>query len=133
MTPPDDEVNRRLNEIEERLASLEDIDEEAPDVEGEGQRSLRLALADFLRNDAVGNALTQLAKVPEHWATLKTKEMDAQKQLSLNANRWGILFSCFLLTVLSILVWNGKITKELAAGLIGSLIGYWYGRDRGKG
>jgi hypothetical protein len=44
----------------------------------------------------------------------------------------GLGFSAFLLVILIALLWHDKITKELAAGLLSSLIGYWYGRDRPK-
>lgn len=52
---------------------------------------------------------------------------------SLKTYYAGLLFSAFLLLVVSVLLWNDKMSKEVAAGLFGSLIGYWYGRDKPKG
>jgi hypothetical protein len=135
------EEKERLHDIEDRVQNLEqgysgEGGEEgqgyAPTVEGEGQKALNLAFARLLNNEAVVQALTSLTKTVgdavKERVGLKTKEMDVQKQLV----RLGLGFSAFVLIMLSALVWKGKITQDLAAALIGSLIGYWYGHDRGK-
>ena len=139
------EENQRSEAIEERLQSLEqgqagegDSDSLPPNVEGEGEKTLRLALAAFLNNEAVVRAVTELPKTiadaVRQRSEVKAKEVEAQKQISLRIYYWGLGFSALVLLVLSVLLWHDKITKELAAGLFGALIGYWYGygRDRGR-
>lgn len=136
------EEGLRLNTIEERLNDLEGVHENvsggpAQKPEGEGQRAAFLALAGFLNNETVVKAATDLTKTlgetVKEWSTVKTKEIETQKKISLVTYYVGLLFSAFVLAVLSALVWNDKIGKELAAGLFGSLIGYWYGREKTKG
>ena len=70
---------------------------------------------------ALGIAVTE-------WSGLKAKQLEAQKKVSLRTYYWGLAFSAFVLLFLGALLWHDKISKELAAGLIGSLIGYWFGR-----
>jgi len=128
----------RLNAIEDRVADLEEDDQPggAADSigEGEGQRSLRLALATFLNNENIARAtsdvIAALGSTIKGWSALKAKELHSQKVISLGTCFAGLGFSAFLLVVLSSLLWHDKITKELAAGLLGSLLGYWYGRDK---
>jgi hypothetical protein len=134
----------RLNSIEERLRDLEDETGARPrendqhsNVEGEGEKALRLALAQLLSNESVIQALTGVintaGQVIKDRVELTGKENEAQRHVSMRMYYSGLAFSAFLLLVLSTLLWDNKITKELAAGLIGSLIGYWYGRDKPKG
>jgi hypothetical protein len=131
----------RLNAIEDRVSDLEGdaLHEDAADStrEGEGQKALRLALAGFLDNENIAKAASELVatlgSTIKEWSGLKTKELQNQKAISLGTYFGGLGFSAFLLVILSTLLWHDKITKELAAGLLGSLIGYWYGRDKPKG
>ena len=62
----------------------------------------------------------------------KTKEADAQRAFAWKATLMGLGFSALVFILLCVLLWHDKITKELAAGLIGSLIGYWYGHQKDK-
>lgn len=153
-----DEPIDRIDELEERLAGIEevlrlnaiedrvrDLEEDANEEgnadnsthEGEGQKALRLALAAFLNNENMAKAaselVTTLGSTIKEWSGLKTRELQNQKAISLGTYFGGLGFSSFLLIILTALLWHDKITKELAAGLLGSLIGYWYGRDRPKG
>lgn len=132
----------RLNAIEDRVNDLEeDVNHEGDDDdsthEGEGQKALRLALAAFLNNENMAKAaselVTTLGSTIKEWSGLKTKEVQNQKAITLGTYLGGLGFSAFVLVILTALLWHDKITKELAAGLFGSLIGYWYGRDRPKG
>lgn len=132
----------RVNAIEARVNDLEgDAQHEGPPdestLEGEGQKALRLALAALLNNENIAKAaselVTSLGTTIKELSSLKTKELQNQKTISLGTYFGGLGFSSFLLVILSALLWHDKITKELAAGLLGSLIGYWYGRDRLKG
>ena len=82
---------------------------------------------------AASELVTTLGGAIKEWSGLKTKELQNQKTITLGTYFGGLGFSAFLLVILSALLWHDKITKELAAGLLGSLIGYWYGRDRPKG
>lgn len=129
----------QLTRIEERLTNLEEdsVRRVEPEMEGEGQRNLRIALADFLRSEtgvkAVVELTRSLADGVKEWLVLKTREATACKEVSVKLHYLGLAFSAFVLLMLSILLWHDKITKELAAGLLGSLIGYWYGRDKPRG
>ena len=131
----------RLRDIEDRVGDLEaganDDDPDSPPPEAEGQKAMRLAIAQFLNNEttakAVSDLLTTLGDTVKEFAGLKTKELQNHKSISLWSYFGGLAFSAFLLVILTVLLWHDKITKELAAGLLGSLIGYWYGRDRPKG
>lgn len=131
----------RLNAIEDRVSDLEEDanDDDAGNSthEGEGQKALRIAFAEFLSNENMAKAaselVTTLGGAITEWSGLKTKELQDQKKITLGTYFGGLGFSAFLLVMLSALLWHDKITKELAAGLLGSLIGYWYGRDRPKG
>jgi hypothetical protein len=132
----------RLNAIEDRVRDLEEDANEDGNAnnsmhEGEGQKALRLALAALLNNEnmpkAASELVTTLGSTIKEWSGLKTRELQNQKAISLGIYFGGLGFSAFLLIILSALLWHDKITKELAAGLLGSLIGYWYGRDRPTG
>jgi len=130
----------RLRDIEDRVGDLEasnDDGSENPPPEAEGQRAMRLAIAQFLNNEstakAVSELLTTLGSTVKELSSHKTKELQSQKTVSLWSYFGGLGFSAFLLVILTALLWHDKITKELAAGLLGSLIGYWYGRDKPKG
>jgi len=137
------EDEQRLRAIEERVNGLEqDIDagaEEGPaHNEGEGQKALRLAVAAMLNKDEVVAAVADLTKAfgnaVTEWSGLKARQLEAQKKVSLQTYYWGLAFSAFVLLFLGGLLWYDKISKELAAGLIGSLIGYWFGRhEKEKG
>jgi hypothetical protein len=122
------EKEQRLLSMEERLELLEqDQDAERGDdaPEAEGQKAVRLALASLLNNATVTSALADLSKtLPE----LKAKQIEAQKEISLRTYYFGLAFSAFVLLFLGALLWYDKLSKELVAGLIGSLIGFWYGR-----
>jgi hypothetical protein len=147
----------RIDELEERLAGIEeavrlnaiedrvsDLEEDANDDgyagnsnhEAAGQKALRIALAAFLSNENMAKAASELVTTIggaiTEWSGLKPKELQNQKTIPLGTYFGGLGFSAFLLVILSALLWHDKITKELAAGLLGSLIGYWYGRDRPK-
>ena len=139
------QVRTGLRALEERFRLMDEEEENAEDQieddqEGEGQKALRIAISELLRSPAVGQAIntvsqaiTDLARVPNAWMDLKSKEASDHKELSVSGLRWNTLFAGFVLLVLATLAWNGKFSKEVAAGLIGSLIGYWYGRERPKG
>jgi len=132
----------RLSSIEDRVSDLEggaghEGDDEDTIREGEGQKALRLALAGFLNNENITKAaselVTTLGSTIKDWSGLKTKELQNQKAISLGTYFGGLGFSAFLLLTLTALLWHDKITKNVAAGLLGSLSGYWYGRDKPKG
>jgi cysteinyl-tRNA synthetase len=138
------EEQQRLRSMEDRLEGLEqdrshDDEEDHPsNIEGEGQKAFRLALANLLNNEAVVNAVAELTKTVGNalteWSGLKGKQLEAQKKVALRTYYSGLAFSAFVLLFLGALLWYDKISKELAAGLIGSLIGYWYGRhEKEKG
>jgi hypothetical protein len=136
------EEELRIRSIEERLDGLEGDDDDAAQgstlvTEGEGERELRLALAGLLKNDALMQAAAELmkgaAQAVKEWTGLKGRAIEADKQIALRTYYAGLSFSAFLLLVVSVLLWNDKLSKEVAAGLFGSLIGYWYGRDKPKG
>jgi hypothetical protein len=127
--------------MEERFRETDEESEDEDDgfAEGEGEKALRMAIAELLRNPAVGQAITlagqaitDLAKVPTGWLDLKAKEAASHEALSRSGLRWNTLFAGFVLLVLAALAWYGIFSKEVAAGLIGSLVGYWYGRERTK-
>ena len=151
-----DEPIDRIDELEERLAGIEeallvviedrvsDLEENAKDDgdagnsthEGEGQGrydspSLHSSATRAWPKPHLSLSLPWGAI--KEWSGLKTKELQNQKTITLGTYFGGLGFSAFLLVILSALLWHDKITKELAAGLLGSLIGYWYGRDRPKG
>ncbi|HEY6351942.1 MAG TPA: hypothetical protein VI636_21310 [Candidatus Angelobacter sp.] len=138
------EEAQRLRDIEERLSGLEDnpsaqlgeFNSATPPSEGEGQKALRLAMAALLNNENVVRGFSELPKTLidgiKDLLGRKNKEAQFQKQVSLRTYYLGLGFSAFVFLVLSTLLWFDKINKELAAGLIGSLIGYWYNRDKGR-
>ena len=121
------EKEQRLLSMEERLELLEqDQDAERGDdaPEAEGQKAVRLALASLLNNATVTSALADSSKtLPE----LKAKQIEAQKEISEDVLFWACFQapSCLLFRRFAVV---HKFSKELVAGLIGSLIGFWYGR-----
>ncbi len=131
----------RLGGIESRLGGLEAIDddevEERLQSEGEGQKELRLAIAQLLRKDVLTQAAADLMKGATvsftEFVSLKGKGIEAEKRVALHMYYSGLLFSVILLGVITLMIWHEKLSKEVAAGLLGSLIGYWYGRDKPKG
>lgn len=123
-----EEMDADLDEVFERLEKLE---AERTESEGEGEKALRLAIAEFLRSDAVGKAVSELAKYPEKSASVKEKELEHSKTLNLHSMYLGIGFSAFVLIVVSVLAYHKLISETVTASLLGSLVGYWYGRDKG--
>jgi hypothetical protein len=120
-----EETPGRLHNLE----FAESDDAELPDAaEGEGQKALFLALANAVNNGAI-QQIVELLK--QHWER-KAKESVAQQKTSWTVYAFTLIFGAFLFGVLAALLWHGKITPELAAGLMGSLIGYWYGREKSK-
>jgi len=154
------EASLREKELEERIDNLEFQAEESSDadnedgndkndtdgndreqqsVEGEGKKALFLALANFLNSGTLKDAVSAIADLIKQRSESKLKESEAQakeaaaqRALAWKSNCIGLGFSAFLLILLCALLWRDKITKELAAGLIGSLIGYWYGHQKDK-
>jgi hypothetical protein len=128
----------RLRAFEERVSALEEVsyaDEGTGNCcEGEGLRALRLALAQMLNKENIATAVSELVVTLGHaikdCSSLKTREFRNQRAIALGTYFGGLAFSAFVLIMLSALLWHDKITRELAAGLLGSLIGYWYGRDK---
>lgn len=136
------EEELRLRAMEERLSGLEsnheqsETGEQLPRVEGEGERELRLAVAAVLKNEALMQAGAEFVKETtqsiKEWIGLKSKAVEGERMVALHAYYAGLAFGAFLLSVFSFLLWHDKLSKEVAAGLFGSLIGYWYGRDKPK-
>ena len=96
----------RLNAIEDRVSDLEEDANEDGDAdnsthEGEGQKALRLALAAFLNNENMAKAaselVTTLGSTIKEWSGLKTKELQNQKAITLGTYFGGLGFSAFLL------------------------------------
>jgi hypothetical protein len=137
------EALQRAWDLEYRLLRLEDgVDtpKEATDedndgdetegcrVEGEGDKAVKLALADLIKSGAV----TQIIDLFKQSFEYKAKETETQRQVTWKAHVLGLLFGALIFAAVCALRWHDKITQELAAGLIGTLIGYWYGHDKGK-
>jgi hypothetical protein len=95
-----EELDADLDGVFERLEKLEG---ERTASEGEGEKTLRLALAEFLRSDAVGKgkAVSELAKYPAKSAAVKEKELEHSKTFSLHSMHLGIGFSAFVLETVS--------------------------------
>ncbi|MEQ1883912.1 MAG: hypothetical protein ABL967_02555 [Bryobacteraceae bacterium] len=135
---PSEELEKRIDELQQRIDELEQAvedltsDECSSEHETEGDRAIKTAVADVLKGEQFVAGLVGLCKLPEKWTSLKEKEFDAEKELTHKLYLLGIVFSVVLLLVVSTLAWNDKISKEITAGLLGSLIGYWYGRERPK-
>jgi hypothetical protein len=126
-------------DLEDRLQRLEnntdapdevgyDDEAEVPRVEGRGAEALYLALADLIKSGAVTQIIDLYKQSTEH----KAKETEAQRRFGWKTYLVGIAFGALIFGAVCALRWHEKITQELAAGLIGSLIGYWYGRERGR-
>lgn len=140
------EASLREKAIEERLQNLEYEAEETseadgddrgePGYEGEGQKALRLALANFLTSGSAGQAIKDLfnaaSDLIKQQSERKAKEADTQNRLAWKANYVGLGFSGIVFILLCVLLWYDRIAKELAAGLIGSLFGYWYGHQKDR-
>lgn len=89
--------------------------------ENEDERTL----IEILRNPEITKAIN---KVIDTWSTNQPGEMGYKfRMLHLS-----YLFSGVVLLTIASLGWQGVISKEVTAGLIGTLIGYWYGRSREK-
>lgn len=113
------------------MDGLESDDEHAATEEsgseGAGERELRLGLAGLVKNDALMQATAELmkgaAQAVKEWSGLRSKAIEAERQVALKTYYAGLSFSAFLLIVVSVLLWNDKLSKEVAAGRLGSLIG----------
>ncbi len=130
-------VEERVQDLEEgRVSEIEGENEGVPDIEGEGQRTLYLTLAALLKDLLVVQTIAALPKTVSEAvkdrSDLRTKEIEAQRRVSARVFYFGLGFSAFVLVALSALAWHDKITKDVFAGLVGSLIGYWYGREKGR-
>ncbi len=140
------EANQRDRAIEERLQALEYEDEEAGQAvgnevqgmapEGEGQKALRLALANFLNSGAATQTIkdffTAASDLIKQQAERKTKEAEVHSRMAWRANYIGLGFSGLVFIALCGLLVYDKIPKELAYTLIGSLFGYWYGHQKDR-
>jgi hypothetical protein len=137
------ETAQRERDIEYRLLSLEgsvdssddesdEADEsneaEVPRLKGRGEEAFYLALTDLIKSGAVAQIIDLFKQSFEH----KAKETEAQRKVTWKAHVLGLVFGALIFGAVCALRWHDKITQELAAGLIGTLIGYWYGHERGR-
>lgn len=84
-----------------------------------------MTLEDILKNPEVKKAIN---KAVDTWASMQPEEM----KLKFRALHIGVLFSAFIFAGIGYLGWLGVISKEVTAGLLGTLIGYWYGQKTTK-
>lgn len=137
----DTEKEMRLRSIEERLAHVEEPDDESDEddnsiSEGEGEREFRLAVAGLLKNETLVNGAAELmksaAEIVTGWPANKAKAVEGEVKIALHSYYGGMAFGAVVLSAVIALIWHDKIGKDVGAGLLGSLIGYWYGRDKPK-
>lgn len=55
-----------------------------------------------------------------------------QPKLAKHAFVWGLVFSALVFAGIAVLGWLKVIGAEATTGLLGALIGYWYGRESRK-
>jgi hypothetical protein len=134
------ETQRAVENRLQRLESNADVSDEAdhedeaetPRIEGKGEEALHLALADLIKSGTATQIARDCIDLFKQSSEHKVKETEAQRRFGWKTNVLGTSFGLLIFGAVCALRWHDKITQELAAGLIGSLIGYWYGRERGR-
>lgn len=109
-----------------------DPDEEQSDASDE----VAYAFADLLRSEQVSNAVkTWVDSAAEDKKSRLVAEAEDKKAKLAHA-RFEMWISAWVglivFGVIALLGWKRILSGEVTAGLLGSLIGYWYGRHPGQ-
>lgn len=83
--------------------------------------------------EAVGRLLNEpgIAKSIADLITATAKNKSQQPNLFKTSYGFGLLFGLLIFIGIGVLGWLKVIGAEATTGLLGALIGYWYGREKG--
>ena len=84
-----------------------------------------MTFEDILKNPDIVKAIN---KAVNTWASMQPEAM----KFNFRALHLAYLFSAFIFIGVGYLAMLGVISKEVTAGLLGTLIGYWYGQKTTK-
>lgn len=109
---------------------LEDNDlplDSEPEEEQPSHSSEILAdgLADLMNKPEVAKSISDVLSA---YAKTKLEEPETVK----HHVRFGLVFNAFVFAGIAVLGWFKVIGAEATTGLLGALIGYWYGRESRK-
>jgi hypothetical protein len=91
--------------------------------ETSGTDEIGYAVADLLRNEKVADAIKSwIESAKDH----KGAELKHARFMAILSGVVGLV----VLSIIALLGWKQVLSGEVTAGLLGSLIGYWYGRHQ---
>lgn len=102
----------------DRVIELPDGEDER--VEAKPSDEIWLALAEVIRNEKLIEVFRESIN-----AFLKNKPKETA--LKLHSLWLGYFFALALFVGIGVLAWLKVLTGEVTAGLLGSVIGYWFG------
>jgi uncharacterized membrane protein YgcG len=82
--------------------------------------------------DAVANVLEK-EKVVEavgNWVNSHSEDIKKKPSVQLFNYGFSLIFSLVIFGGICVMAWYDKLPKEATATLLGSLIGYWFGRSQ---
>lgn len=97
-----------------------DLPESEEKVDPRPSDEIRQALAEVIRNEKLIDVLKESVN-----AFLRNKPQEAS--LRLHSLWLGYFFALTVFAGIGILAWLKVLTGEVTAGLLGSVIGYWFG------
>ena len=71
----------------------------------------------------------EVAKSISDFLSALAKNKSEEPKLAKHTFGWGLAFSAFVFAGIGLLGWFKVIGAEATTGLLGALIGYWYGRE----
>jgi hypothetical protein len=88
--------------------------------------------------EAFGYAISDLigtkdmAKALGEWISAHAKAIPHQPGIQKLQTWLGFIFGLAIFSGIGFLAWHKVINDQVAAGLLGTLIGYWFGHQKGK-
>ncbi len=117
------EKQKELDHLQEKFA-LQEKELSGPDEgEDEDETIQDITLVEILKNPEITKAINTTVNA---WANTKPEET----KLKFRSLHLGFLFSILVLSGIGVLGYLGVIGKEVTGTLLGSLIGYWFGKQR---
>jgi hypothetical protein len=90
-----------------------------------GMEALGYALSDLIGTKDVAKSVAE-------WISAQAKSIPHQPGIQKLSIWLGFLFGLAIFGGIGFLAWHKVINEQVAAGLLGTLIGYWFGQQKGK-
>lgn len=130
---PENDVAKLRDELAEKQKQLDQLqgnfalqEEELSGTDDDDETIQDITLVEILKNPEITKAINTVVNA---WAETRPEET----KLKFRSLHLGFLFSILVFSGVGVLGYLGVISKEVAGTLMGSLIGYWFGKQRKEG